>query len=44
MTLLELTERVEVQADEIVVTKYHHHWQNQEGFLIKRWDNAPYYP
>ena len=42
--LLELTERVEVQAEEIVVTKYRHHWQNQEGFLIKRWDNAPHHP
>jgi uncharacterized protein DUF6516 len=42
--LLELTERVEVQAGEIVVTKYRHHWQNQEGILIKRWDNAPHYP
>jgi uncharacterized protein DUF6516 len=42
--LLELTERVEVQAGEIVVTKYRHHWQNQEGALLKRWDNAPHYP
>jgi Family of unknown function (DUF6516) len=42
--LVELTERVEVQAGEIVVTKYRHHWQNQEGVLIKRWDNAPHYP
>ena len=42
--LLELTERVEVQAGEIVVIKYRHHWQNQEGVLIKRWDNAPHYP
>jgi hypothetical protein len=41
---LELAERVEVQAGEIVVTKYRHHWQNQAGFLIKRWDNAPHYP
>ena len=42
--LLELTERVEVQAEEIVVTKYRHHWQNQDGILIKRWDNAPHHP
>ena len=42
--LLELTECVEVQAGEIVVTKYRHHWQNQEGALLKRWDNAPHYP
>jgi len=42
--LLELTERVEVQAGEIIVTKYRHDWQNQEGVLIKRWDNALHYP
>src|SRR5262249_12456525 len=42
--LLELTERVEVQAGEIVVTKYRHHWQNRQGALIKRWDNAPHHP
>jgi len=42
--LLELTERVAVQAGEIVVTKYRHHWQNQEGILIKRLDNAPHHP
>lgn len=42
--LLELTGRVEVWAGEIVVTKYRHHWQSQEGVLIKRWDNAPHYP
>jgi Family of unknown function (DUF6516) len=42
--LLELTERVEVQAREIVVTKYRHHWQDRAGRLIKRWDNAPHHP
>jgi hypothetical protein len=42
--LLELTERIEVQAGAIVVTKYRHHWQEQAGRLIKRWDNAPHHP
>jgi hypothetical protein len=42
--LLELTERVEVQAEGIVATKYHHHWQDKNGHLIKRWDNAPHHP
>jgi len=42
--LIELTERVEVQAKEVVVTKYRHHWQNREGIPIKRWDNAPHHP
>ena len=26
------------------MTKYHHHWQDGNGVLIKRWDNAPHYP
>jgi len=42
--LLELTERIEVQAGAIVVTKYRHHWQDHAGRLIKRWDNAPHHP
>jgi hypothetical protein len=42
--LLELTERLEVQARGIVVTKYRHHWQDRAGRLIKRWDNAPHHP
>jgi Family of unknown function (DUF6516) len=42
--LLELTERIEVRARAIVVTKYRHHWQDHTGRLIKRWDNAPHYP
>lgn len=41
--LLELTERVEVQAGHITTTKYRHHWQNQAGQLLKRWDNAPHH-
>jgi len=42
--LVELTERVKVEAGEIIVTKYRHHWQDEEGHLIKRWDNAPHHP
>jgi hypothetical protein len=42
--LLELTERIEARARAIIVTKYRHHWQDQTGHLIKRWDNAPHYP
>jgi hypothetical protein len=42
--LLELTERLEVQAGALVVTKYRHHWQDHAGRLIKRWDNAPHHP
>jgi hypothetical protein len=43
-SLLELTERVEVQAREIVVTKYRHHCLVRTGRLIKRWDIAPHHP
>jgi hypothetical protein len=42
--LLELTEYIEVRTGAIVVTKYRHHWQDQAGRLIKRWDNAPHHP
>jgi hypothetical protein len=28
--LLELTEYIEIQAGEILVTKYRHHWQNKQ--------------
>lgn len=42
--LLELVERVEVQATGVVITKYRHHWQDSDGHLVKRWDNAPHHP
>ncbi|MBI4639196.1 MAG: hypothetical protein HY731_00775 [Candidatus Tectomicrobia bacterium] len=41
--LLELTEYVEIQAGEMIVTRYRHHWQNKEGQCIKRWGNAPHH-
>jgi Family of unknown function (DUF6516) len=41
---VEMTERVlEVQGT-LEMTKYRHHWQDGNGVLIKRWDNAPHYP
>jgi hypothetical protein len=41
---VEMTERVlEVQGT-LEITKYRHHWQDGNGVLIKRWDNAPHYP
>src|SRR4029453_8867778 len=40
---VEMTERVlEVQGT-LEMTKYRHHWQDGNGVLIKRWDNAPHY-
>jgi hypothetical protein len=43
-SLLELTERLVEEKDRIFVTKYRFHWQNKEGNLIKRWDNAKHHP
>jgi Family of unknown function (DUF6516) len=41
--LIEMTERaIEVQGG-LEVSKYRHHWQDRNGLLIKRWDNAPHY-
>jgi len=41
---VEVTERVlEIQGT-LEVTKYRCHWQDSNGRLIKRWDNAPHHP
>ncbi len=29
---------------QIVVKKYSFHWQNPDGVLLRRWDNAPHHP
>ena len=42
--LIEMTERVLEARDALEVTKYRHHWQDSNGLLVKRWDNAPHYP
>jgi hypothetical protein len=36
--LLELSERVEIQAEGIIIAKHRHHWQDRNGHLIKRWE------
>ena len=43
---LEMVERiVESKKDgSIHPTKYSYHWQDQQGNVIKRWDNAPHFP
>lgn len=43
-SLLELTERMVEETDELMVTKYRFHWQDEKGTLIKRWDNAAHHP
>jgi len=40
---IEITERVLAVDRTLEVTKYRHHWQDSNGALIKRWDNAPHY-
>ena len=41
---VELTERVVEVHGNLEVTKYRHHWQDANGALIMRWDNAPHHP
>lgn len=43
-SLLEMTERMVEERDQIKRTKYRFHWQDREGKLIKRWDNARHHP
>ncbi|MBI1879412.1 MAG: hypothetical protein HYR94_14540 [Chloroflexi bacterium] len=42
--LLEMFERFEVAMDEVKVTKYSFQWQDAQGRLQKRWDNAAHHP
>src|SRR5262245_13468052 len=42
--LVEMTERVLEVRGTLAVTKYRHHWQDSQGRLLKRWDNAPHHP
>jgi hypothetical protein len=43
-SFVEMTERVLEVHGTLEVTKYRHHWQDGNGVLIKRWDNAPHHP
>jgi len=42
--LLEIFERFIVVQNQVSVTRYSYHWQDEQGKLIKRWDNAPHHP
>ena len=42
-TFLELFEFFIVTEAEVQVTKYSFHWQNSDGQLRKRWDNAAHH-
>lgn len=43
-SLLEVLERFEVAEGDVNVTKYSFHWQDSDGRLRMRWDNAPHHP
>lgn len=42
--LFETFEFVTLEDNAIVLQTYRLHWQDKEGRLIRRWDNAPHYP
>lgn len=42
--LLECSQFFAQQGEVIITEGYNFHWQNPNGLLIKRWDNAPHHP
>ena len=42
--LVEMSERLVEMRGMVTTTKYRHHWQDGQGHLLKRWDNAPHHP
>jgi hypothetical protein len=42
--LLEMFERFQIVEGDLQVVKYSFHWQNADGRLHKRWDNAAHHP
>lgn len=42
--LLEMFERFQTRAGQVLVTKYSFHWQDADGHLLKRWNNVPHHP
>jgi hypothetical protein len=43
-SLLEMFERFDVTDGKVTISKYSFHWQDADGKLIKRWDNAAHHP
>jgi hypothetical protein len=43
-SLLEVTERLVEEKETLFIKKYRYHWQNRNGQVIMRWDNAPHHP
>ncbi|MFQ5629757.1 MAG: DUF6516 family protein [bacterium] len=42
--LLEISEYVVASENDIIRESYSFHWQDSDGKLIYRWDNAPHHP
>ena len=42
--LLEMRERIVESEGHRETTIYSFHWQNTDGSLVRRWDNAPHHP
>jgi hypothetical protein len=42
-SVAEFFEYVLVEADAVQLSKYSFHWQNADGTLKTRWDNAPHH-
>lgn len=42
--LLEMFERFRIVKERLQVTKYSFHWQDADGQLYRRWDNAAHHP
>jgi hypothetical protein len=40
---LELFEYLDEKEGKLSTKKYSYHWQDKEGKLIQRWDNAPHH-
>jgi len=43
-SMAEFSERLIEEKGILKTTKYRFHWQNKDGGLIKRWDNAAHHP
>lgn len=42
--LLEVFKHFRIEAGEVQIMKYSFHWQDADGLLRRRWDNAPHHP
>lgn len=44
-SFLEFSEYVQISSDNSInLITYSYHWNDAEGNLIRRWDNAPHFP